>query len=518
MTEFTTYLHRLLDQGDYETARKFVLETLDQETKTDTATTIRKIELYGCLIDIGCETSNEGDIEKGIDFLTNKEEEIKKLITISSYYYNLANAKHGLCKIFYSKNRGVHSISLCREKFQEPIDLYWVAYKNSDKNDLSFNHQILINLSNSLMTNCRIVEALQMLDTVLRDNPYFPQALISRGDNLHYLSLVTNCSVSIALFAQIYSSYKKGIETITLPPNILNTSHFGMEEAKQKIISYGFSMGELETEVEESQKEYEQHSDYRKFCIDNFLTLNEHSLYCNCIATSRDELQIGIPNAVFNGKLLPKLELLLNRIKSEYAFARWNYYKSFTDEAFDYDVTFSELFEDEVINSQSEALRASFRICYGILDKIALGICKLYGTGGGNIYFERFWEDKNRKEVLEKQKNIHLNALSSIANDLNSKRGELKHFKKWRNKIEHNLLILQEKTKLNIDVFNILDDKDFVAAVDINEFKEKTIHLLQLTRAAILSFVYCIRLETITTKEAETTDTFTISLKEQGSR
>ena len=85
--------------------------------------------------------------------------------------------------------------------------------------------------------------------------------------------------------------------------------------------------------------------------------------------------------------MLSVLELLLNRIKSEYAFARWNYYKSFTDEAFDYDVTFSELFEDEVINSQSEALRASFRICYGILDKIALGICKLYGTEGGNIYF-----------------------------------------------------------------------------------------------------------------------------------
>jgi len=514
MKELTTYLHRLLDQGDYETARKLVLETLDQETKTNTATTIRQIELYGFLIDIGCETSNESDLEKGVVFLTEKEDEIKQLITISSYCYNLANAKHGLCKIFYSNNRGVHSISLCREKFQEPIDLYWSAYKSSDKKDFFYNHQILINLSNSLMTNCRIVEALQMLDTVLRDNPQFPQALISRGDDLHYLSLVTNCSVSIALFAQIYSSYKKGIDTKTLPPHILNKTQFGMEEAMQKIISYGFSMGDLETEIEESQKEYEQHSDYRKFCNDNFLTLNEHSLYCNCIATSRDELQIGIPNVVFNGKLLPKLELLLNRIKSEFAFARWNYYKSFTDEAFDYDVTFSELFEDEVINSQSEALRASFRICYGILDKIALGICKLYGTEGGNIYFERFWEDKNRKEVLDNQKNIHLNALSSIANDLNSKRGELKHFKNWRNKIEHNLLILQEKTKLNIDVFNILDDKEFVVAVDIEDFREKTIHLLQLTRAAVLSFVYCVRLETITTKEVEATNALTISMKQ----
>lgn len=59
MEDLTLYLHRLLTQGDYETARKFVLETLDQEIKDNTATTIRQIELYGFLIDIGCDTSND---------------------------------------------------------------------------------------------------------------------------------------------------------------------------------------------------------------------------------------------------------------------------------------------------------------------------------------------------------------------------------------------------------------------------------------------------------------------------
>lgn len=513
MKNLTLYLHELLDNGEFETARNCVIEHLEQLNNSSQIDILfSQIVLYGFLIDIGNDTSNEADIERAITFFVNKEEDIKKVITISSYYYNLANAKHGLSRIFYSKNKGVHPISVCREKFQEPIDLYWLAYKNIDQAD-NFKHQILINLSNSLMTNCRIVEALQMLDTVLRDNPNFPQALISRGDNLHYLSLVTNCSVTIALYTQIYISYKKGIETKTLPPIILEKSFQGKEEAVQKIQSYNFSIDDLEKEIEESKREYQQHSDYRKFCIDNFLTLNEHSIYCNCIATSKDELQIGIPNTIFHNKLLPKLELLLNRIKSEYAFARWNYYKSFTDEAFDYDVIFSELFEDEVINSQSEALRASFRICYGILDKIALGICKIYQVEGGNIYFERFWEDKKRKPVLEEQKNIHLNALSSIANDLNTIRGELKHFKNWRNKIEHNLLILQQKSMLNIDVYNILEDKDFIEAVDINDFREKTIHLLQLTRAAIFSFVYCIRLETITTKDSNITPAIKIGTK-----
>lgn len=36
---------------------------------------------------------------------------------------------------------------------------------------------------------------------------------------------------------------------------------------------------------------------------------------------------------------------------------------------------------------------------------------------------------------------------------------------------------------------------------DITEFREKALHLLQLTRAAIFSYVYCARLETIEHKD-----------------
>ncbi|HTN35559.1 MAG TPA: LA2681 family HEPN domain-containing protein [Arachidicoccus sp.] len=516
MKNLTNYLSSLLDRGEYKTARDCILKELESKEadQKPTSASLKEIELYGFLIDIGCSSLNPDDIKGGITFMIDKEEEIKNIITPSSYYYNLANAFHGLCKIFYSQKNGVHPISTSREYFQQPIDLYWLAYRNTDKNDTSLKYQIQINLANSLMLNHRIVEAIQILDNVLKERPNLPQAVISRADHLQTLSWATNPPVTIALFAQIFTAYKKGIETTALPLNIHQRCLTMMEEVKQKIISHSFSINDVEIEIKESQKEFENHSPYIKFCIENFLTLNEHSLYCSCIATSKDDIQIGISNAVFKSKLLPKLELLLNRIKSEYAFARWNYYQSFTKEAFDYDVIFSELFEGDVISSQSEALRASFRICYGILDKIALGICKLYRTEGGNIYFERFWEDKARKEILENQRNIHLNALSSIANDLNTKRGELKHFKNWRNKIEHNLLILQQKTKLNLDSYDILEDKDFIAVVDINDFKANTVQLLQLTRAAIFSYVYCVRLETITSEDPASTSAATIGLKQ----
>lgn len=513
MENLTQSTYQLLDQGNYELARLNIREQLKNEDLNDSLYLLHKLMLYGLLIDIGSESSNITDLQEAIGFYIDNEDDIKKVMPINSYYYNLGNAKEALSKIFCLNNPGVHSISKCREIFQEPIDLYWLAFKNTNE-DYNLLDQILINLSISLMKNCRIVEALQMLDTVLKRNPKFPQALKSKADNLAYLSLYTNSKVSASLYAQIYFLYKKTIESNFVPPNILKQSYAGLKNAHDNLTALGQSTEELSKEIDLNQMEYKLHSDYRKYCIDNFLTLNEHSLYCNCLLSAKDNLQIGISNVVFKSKLLPRLELLLNRIKSEFAFARWNYYKSLTEDAFDYDVIFSELFENEIIDSQSETLRASFRICYGILDKIALGICKLYEIEGGNMYFERFWDDKNRKDVLEKQKNIHLNALASIANDLNSNRGELKHFKQWRNKIEHNLLILQDQKSIIIDPFNVLDDTDFIIAVDINDFRDKTIHLLQITRAAILSFVYCVRLQTITTNDPKTTQSIVIGPKE----
>lgn len=515
MEELFKYLYHLLDQEQFDEARQLIQQTLQDTSSLDTKKKIFfEAQLYGFLIDIGCESDSENDLNSAISFLETNEALLQTVMTKSSYYYNLANAKHGLGKIFYSQNRGVHSITTTKEKLQEPINLYWLAYKTIDSKDKSLTTQILINLSNSLITVSRIVEGLQFLDIVLKQKPNFPQALISRGDNLHYLSEVTNCSVTIALFTQIYKSYDNGILTNALPPSILKRCEFGKEEALKTIHSYGFDTSNLTKEIEETEKEYNEHSDFRKFCLDNFLTLNEHAIYCNCVAAEKDDLQIGVPQGTFKGNLVPKLELLLNRMKSEFSFARWMFYKSNTEEAFDSDVKFSELLDGEIINSQTEFLRTSYRICYGILDKIALGICKLYDLDSKRIFFETFWDEIKRRAELDKVKNIHLNALYSIACDLNTKTGELKHFKNWRNKLEHNLLILKDNKEFIPDGLKIFEDEEFVVVADVNDFNQKALHLLQLTRAAIFSYVFCVRLQTIEHKsEDESISYFDVKFK-----
>ncbi|HXS37505.1 MAG TPA: LA2681 family HEPN domain-containing protein [Flavipsychrobacter sp.] len=495
-------LYNLLDQERFNEARELLLSVQTDKVFSDDDF-IFQLNLITILIDIGRESFTESDLTKAISFYESNEKKICTFISLADYYYNLANAKQGLATIFYKENKGVHPIDIIKEKLQEPINLFWLASKHVANND-SLLHRILVNLSSSLVSIGRIVEGIQFLDLALNNNSNYPQALISRAINLEYLSEVTNCSITVALFIQIYNGYQKGIETNVLPSSIFNRSIIGRNKALDVIQRKGFDINNIAKELKETEQEFNNHTSFRKFCILNFLTLNEHSIYCNCVATEKDDLRIGVGHGMFKKEFIVKLELLLNRIKSEFAFARWVYFQSvFNIAEIDFDMKFSELFDAETINPQTEMLRSAFRICYGILDKIALGLCKLYQLDSKRIYFETFWDEPVRKEQIKSKKNIHLNALYSIACDLNKSSGELKHFKNWRNKLEHNLLVLKNRNEKSKDIFKIFEDTEFVAVADTKEFDNATLHLLQLTRAAIFSFVYCVRLETIESPNAQ---------------
>ena len=513
--ELRNKLHLLLNSEKFEDAIMLIHEKLKNVVSLGPETIMLKTELYGFLIDIGCESLNESVLHEAIKFYESNEIRLEEHITKSSFYYNLANAKNGIARIYWSKNPQVPPISISKSIFQDSINLYWLAFKYYKSTNKYSLFQILINLSNALVDSNRFVEGLQLLDMVLRAEPLFPQALISRAGHLHRLSILTNCSVTTALYSQIYGSYDKGINTGTLPPSILNRSLFGRDESLNTIKEQGFDLADIEKEIEESEKEFSSHSPFRQYCILSFLTLNEHSIYCNCNATKKDNLTIGVKHGMFKGEIVPQLELLLNRMKSEYALSRWLYYQSLNEQiTVEYDTMFSELLDGEKINSHTELRRASFRFCYGILDKIALGICKIYGLPNERIHFETFWEETTRSQKLNQVRNIHLNALYSIACDLNTKTGELSQFKKWRNALEHNLLILKDNSAMDFDILKLFRDEKYVSLVDIDDFTKANLHLLQLTRAAIFSFVYCVRLETIHhMDESKLQDSFTIDFK-----
>lgn len=517
------YIHTLLDNSKFPQAREAIRIELDNLEKLSNQKqfTYFRLELYGLMIDLGVESLTEEDIDVAEEFFEKNEVDIKQHISSSAFHYNLANAKSGKCTIYYRSNPGVKSPDKIRSLLQLPINHYWAALKALEpEKQKEFKAQIGINLSNNLAGVGRLVEAIQILDTVLKEDSSFPQALISRGDTLSILSQVTNGGVSASLFSEIFHSYDKGIKTGALPKHLHEHYFNARKIAREKLENVGVNVSEYLHEQKQTLKEFGQLSEYRKYCLDNFLSLNEHALYCLCVRTEKDDLQIGVPHALFKTDILPKLELLLNRIKSEFAMARWLFYQytNTNHSGIDNDMKYTELFENESLNEDTEMLRTAFRLCYGVLDKIAFGICRLYDLANekDKIYFESFWNPGTNSQRWEKINNVgnfHLSALYSIASDLNTKSGQLKIFKERRNKLEHRIVVLRKHMSFEMDILRVYEDKDFIEVVSTKEFHDQTLHLLQLTRAAIFSFVYCVRLETIHEKISDNDSAISIGFK-----
>lgn len=286
-----------------------------------------------------------------------------------------------------------------------------------------------------------------------------------------------------------------------------------LEYFNDRLRDLNFDFSQVEHELEETSKEAEQHSEYRHFCIDNFLALSEHALYCNCVGARSDDLSIPPRGHPISGEFVPLMELYLNRIKSEFALARYLFYQSTTASNTEVDtinseVNFTELFEKEAIGLRGEMLRISFRLCFGILDKIAHGICDLFDLAdkNENIYFERFWKPRG-KNLTEKQssrwtkinklKNFPLFALYSQATDLNTSNGEWGIFKEWRNALEHEMVILTTKDTFSTKQYQFLEVDDTAVTIEYENFVQKTLHLLQLTCSAIFNYTFCVRIEGI---------------------
>src|ERR1035441_4207308 len=122
-----------------------------------------------------------------------------------------------------------------------------------------------------------------------------------------------------------------------------------------------------------------------------------------------------------------------NRLKAEFGTARHLYHQATnanTKDLHEHEITYTELFEGETVSIRTELLRTSFRLCLGILDKIALGICELYNIADPTekLYFESFWQPNAKKgkagtrwaTLKAESDNASLVALYSQATDLGS--------------------------------------------------------------------------------------------------
>jgi tetratricopeptide (TPR) repeat protein len=537
MTELSKYLSpkdnalikkivSLINGRKYDACMNLIHKRLTDNINISTqAGAMLKAELAGRLIDIGEEGRIERAVLYGLNILENDRNQLGKYIHEGSLEYNLGNAKNTLFKIQLSNPNFKYSPQTIKQ-LSDAKNHYWKAYKLLPPDEESIRPQLIVNLANTLSSSGRIAEALQYYDLVISRNPNFSMANVNRSEALLWLNNLSD-TYSINLLQQAMEGYDRAAESSDLPKWMIKLFGKKRDWLKRKLKKLGYTEEDIAHGLEETKAESETHSNYRKFYIENHLCLSEHSLYCNCLGARHDDLTIPKTSEPIGGDFVPRMELLLNRLKSEFALARLLYYQSDPKhiknfKTFDEEITFTELYENEAVGARREMLRSSFRMCFGILDKIAYGICDLFDIADPHepLYFESFWKPRGRRlSTIQKERwskinsidNFSLLALYSQATDLNTINGEWGIFKGWRNALEHKMLILTLGGNL-LDAFRILGNQRAVKIIDYKEFEMKTLHLLRLTRSAIFNFVFCVRREGTKEKSKSKGKALTITL------
>lgn len=499
-------IHRLVNCGDFDLAYQqsvVFLEKLGKITVKGENYFIVLGNVAGGLVDIGQMSNHKNAAELGFKLMDDNKEALAHVQGESHFYYNYANSLSNLITV---NNPHDHTFQSIKELVSLK-NIYWRAFNLSSQESEEFHAELSVNLANSLRSQFRMSEALRYYDLTNRKGLDIPQSWVNRSAALIELNLVSS-SYSIKQLKEIRKGYINASVSKKIPPQWKSFYLGRIAQTNDKIQKCVSAEGETDEHDDIlTQQEFGALSAYRQFCLVNHLTLSEHGLYCPCVGSATDNLVISSSGGVTGDFIVP-MEMALNRFKSEFSLARHLYfdylYPQDTD-AIKEECHFLELHNDEILGIDIEKIRTAFRLCFGILDKIAVCICELHkvyppAKKGGlqkNIYFQSFWQldVDNRRQRFEDIKSPGLLALYSIATDLNkNKGGELAFYKEWRNGLEHKFLVIHKSDKAEdlYQSYKLIKDILFIKE---DEFIHHFGQLIQITRSAIFSFAFMVRHE-----------------------
>jgi len=508
ITQELSLINRLINDGEFEKAY-IVSLSVYKECKSSNKFLIL-FNIASFFVDIGHMGNNKDASQLALKILEENEEKFLSLDEIDEniFYYNFGNAKSNFIDDFKSLDI---SNNLSFNDIEDLIELktyYWKAIKYCQEQNMTVPPEYIVNLGNSLKRQFRLVEALKNYDNVNKLELDIPQSWINRSETLDLLNQMSY-TYTVSMLKEIKLGYENSILSNEIPKvwvdfykNMIDKISMQIEEVLERE-----QISDEEHDKTNLQLEYSSLSQQRKFYLTHHLSLSEHGLYCKCNGSARDNLTIPTLTGLSGDYVIP-MEFVLNRLKSEFIFARQLYYDFLhnnNDELIKYESCFSELHNDDILNIDIEKIRTSFRVCFGVLDKIGVAVCDLYELHPQNniVYFQNFWQlDKdNRREKFEEVKTAGLLALYSIATDLNDrKNGELSFFKAWRNDLEHKFVVVHKNGTV-IDNYSTYSFFDNMLFIQESELIENLKILLQLTRSAIFSFVYMVREDALKNEE-----------------
>jgi hypothetical protein len=386
----------------------------------------------------------------------------------------------------------------------------------------------LTNLANALDYSGRVVDALYYYDKALLIFPQFGMANCNRGQALLSLNQFSG-TYSIKLLYEIYKPFEVARKSESLDSFAQQLSEMQATKIAEELRKHGCDMYEDPHSVLQNKQELASHDSYWLWCLEHSLVLSEHAIYCRCVGARRDDLSILTSGgAKLSGAMVPKMELLLNRMKSEYCLSRALLYQSVASERLlkwdlaPFEGSFTELLDYEEVGIETEFLRTSFRLCFGILDRIARGICDFFKLARQEekVYFHTFWRptgkaDDQRWVALNQISNGGLVALYCLARDMSEQKdGEWNHLRRYRNLFEHSLCLVRKDIAPE-DLPPWLDGEP-LPSICRRQMRADTVDMLRFTRAAIFYFALLVRAESLDYENEERGNAITFLKKPVG--
>lgn len=362
--------------------------------------------------------------------------------------------------------------------------------------------QIRTNLGTHLSAVGRIIEAIELWDGVIADEPRFAKALGNRGQGLMaYARNLEDDGHRTVFFEQAHASFERALATgaihetdIEAVSAIYRTerdyiaSTVDVDSVRADLDLNGFSLGSSDAERA-----------YRAWCLEQMLFINPLNDLGRYSIAATDVMMLPSITEGTASAYPPAIIGFFNQLKQEYASARYSLYQGLNSTGphfSDKDVQLYNTLDYPSHGRGTEQLRTAFRVAYSVLDKVAyfLNAYMQLGHAPHRVSFRSVWYEPKGKEPrpllqrLQAHENWALRGLFWLSKDFYEDEfkavtePDAEALADIRNHLEHKYLQLHEMGDGPQE-----DGADGLRySLGRREFEEKTLRLFRYARASLI--------------------------------
>lgn len=425
--------------------------------------------------------------------------------------YFIANAYSFLRRIQENENQNINAWEWNNDYRKQELISLRKAILHPHFNELHQYRkcQIYTNLGNILSNTGRFIEAFDEWDRALEIESGFGMALIQIPICLHtYTRFLYYEKHKYLFYQKAYHYASVDCTKFKYPP----------EHSEDLIVNQRVEFCKWWNTVSKQYVKYKKLEDckaslgntkseihYRKWCLSNKLFVNPLNDLRACELAAADVHSLGIMTTNIGDG--PYFHSMFDQMKQEFIAARYMLYlgshkknKKYVNKK----INLTNTLDYPVYGIDVEQVKASYRIAYSILDKIASFLdsyFKLQNTG--SIYFNTVWyKDKKLHDVFKISKNLPLRGLFWLSKDLKYDASDGNDLRLYlepnaqklsdiRNALEHGYVRVIE-----YDFINPVWQSDIAREViTYNDLLSKTLYLHKLIRSALIYLSLAVNFE-----------------------